>query len=486
LSTTTDEPASPSPTVNLRRYWRVPVVALLAALLGFMVSYVFPPTYQANTKLLVRVNDTTLLSSRGTTPGLGQPQVIDQTGLAKAVAQTQGALLTNNVVATSVVRKLRLDEVKDDSGSVVGALKGALRTTLAYTYGYVVHGTYKKLAPFPQAVKDVQDGLSATQLDDSYMIVLSSQGESPEQAVAIGNSAADDLVRMGDAQFRADVEAYSANLLQQVTKANTDRQQSAAALARFSAANGIDNGGATSVGGVDQAIAMSLSSNAADLAAAKATLEANRRSLASAGGQLRQSQQNAVYQAQAQVAALQARQTALLAQASAGADLSAGKRTQYLDLLLKADTAEGRYQALQAQYQQALVSSANSPVELTRVDSAVALTYPVAPKRYVYLGIGLILGAILGFLLTAREAWRRGETLFPREDVVVPASSPAVAAGVATTRPALRRPPDHDVLIELGDGGGTRRARRGGHEVFESTRTFDSDSPPDGDGRPVP
>ena len=43
-------------------------------------------------------------------------------------------------------------------------------------------------------------------------------------------------------------------------------------------------------------------------------------------------------------------------------------------------------------------------VELTRLDSAAAPAYPSEPKRYIFLALGLLLGALAGWWLTM---WQR-------------------------------------------------------------------------------
>ena len=51
--------------VFIRRYWRIPLVALLAAVLAFGASYVEKPTYIASTRLLLVEPSTSLLNSSG-------------------------------------------------------------------------------------------------------------------------------------------------------------------------------------------------------------------------------------------------------------------------------------------------------------------------------------------------------------------------------------------------------------------------------------
>jgi uncharacterized protein involved in exopolysaccharide biosynthesis len=375
-----------TPTFNVRQYWRIPVAALIGAVLGFGTSYLFGVSYAATTRVLIRVNNTTLLGSNGSTL-TNQGATVEQSAVSKTVAETEGALLGNDVIATKLVRKLHLD--KPEKKGFFSAPKAAFATTFKFGVSILVHGTYKKLPRFEQAVKDTQKGLSATQVGNSYMLDVTGKWKTPAKAKAIANAAADYLVAAGEQRFRDDVAGNTKHLAQQVTLAGEQERQAAAGLATFAQANGIST--ATLGAALTPELALTL----------PPAVQAN-----------------------------------------------------YQQLQQKYNTSLAAFTQLQVQLQQGQVNGGIDPVELTRVDKAVATVYPVSPKRWLWMGIGIVLGALIGFFLTAREAWRRGETLFPRDDDFplprdddfprdddIPEAS-AEPQGTAVTRPwpAIERP----------------------------------------------
>ncbi len=52
----------------MRPYWRIPVLALLSALLAFGGSFLVTPQYTATTRLLIHGRDATFLNSTGRIP----------------------------------------------------------------------------------------------------------------------------------------------------------------------------------------------------------------------------------------------------------------------------------------------------------------------------------------------------------------------------------------------------------------------------------
>lgn len=340
--------APSTPTLNVRQYWRIPVAALIGAVLGFGSSYIFGVSYAATTRVLIRVNNTTLLGSNGSTL-TNQGATVEQSAISKTVAETQGALLGNDVIATKLVRKLHLD--KPAKKNFLSAPKAAFATTFKFTQSILIHGTYKKLPRFEQAVKDTQKGLSATQVGNSYMLAVTGKWKTPAKAKAIANAAADYLVAAGEQRFRNDIANNNKHLSEQVTIAGAQEAKAAAALAIFAQGNGIPT------------------------------------------------------------ATLGAALTPELA-----LTLPPAVQASYQQLQQAYNTSLAAFTQLQGQLQQGQVNGGIDPVELTRVDKAVPTVYPVSPKRWLYMGIGIVLGALVGFFLTARQAWRRGETLFPRDD----------------------------------------------------------------------
>lgn len=336
-------------TLGLRRFWRIPVAAVLGAILGFGGSFFFGVAYAAKTRVLLHVNNLTLLQTNGSTL-TNQGAQSEQATIGQAMAATQGALLGNNVIATKIVKKLHLDK-KENTGGVFNAAKGALSTTIKFTESYLLHGTYKKLSRFDQAVQDTQKGLSAKEVGFSWALEVTGRWKTPEKATAIANLAADYLVQAGEKRFQDEVTANTKNLQEQVRLAGEREQKAAADFAAFAVANGIDT----------SKLGVALTPDIAQ-------------------------------------------------------KLAPAAQTQFQSLQSEFNTSLAAFTQFQVQYQQAQVYAGVKPVEMTRIDKAVAGVYPVSPKRWLYMAIGIVLGSLVGLGLTARWFWRRGETMFPRDD----------------------------------------------------------------------
>jgi uncharacterized protein involved in exopolysaccharide biosynthesis len=135
--------------------------------------------------------------------------------------------------------------------------------------------------------------------------------------------------------------------------------------------------------------------------------------------EVQQNQSNPVYQdlllerdrVEAQIGDLTASRDALLDRLDldSAAELTA-EQAELLQLERDLVIAETAQQEVSEQYQQALVNAESGTVELTRIDEASLPNYPIAPKRYLYLALGLLIGGLAGGGLTwlafRREAGR--------------------------------------------------------------------------------
>ena len=118
-----------------------------------------------------------------------------------------------------------------------------------------------------------------------------------------------------------------------------------------------------------------------------------------------------------------------------GASLLADNRVQAEQSTLESGwmQAESSLTDLTAQLREARVTAAQGPVDLTRLDTAAVPTYPTEPKRYVYLGLGLLIGELAGGALTARS--RRPVTDDADDALVEPqTSAPPVFEPLAPER----------------------------------------------------
>jgi len=375
---------------------------------------------------------------------------------------------------------------------------------IKHTTAWVVHGTYKNTDRVTQAVDDVQSGLSSHQVDSSYVLQLDASANTPEKAVAIANAAANELVRVGQQRFATDAAAHKEHLTNELKTAGAEQQLTSTRLGNFLAANGVSPALAQSSLNPDtkNQLQTDLAQTDVDLSAARAQQAALAGSLAalpktsqsSSSVQTGRSttnlnesnpsstfQQLLVQKAQVdgQVASLQAKQDRLSATLTPGGDLTnlpADKQEQLATLEAGYTTAAAAYGQLKTEFQQALVTGANDPVELTRIDRPATPTYPSSPKRYLYLAMGIVTGAVLGLMLSALVAWRKGGSLFPEPTDTRAEDEPEPDEVINLVEPATRSrrraptpAPVGQVVTDLTNDPAVQRSRVGRFEVFEST-----------------
>jgi uncharacterized protein involved in exopolysaccharide biosynthesis len=436
-----DAGVEPWTFATLRRdYWRVAVVGVLAMLIAYLGSFIVAPTYAATSRVLLRGRDTTILNSTGA--DLSQQGGVIDSQLATALSDTQSALVSNRQAATTIVDELHLDRPKAEKNGPIAKLERGLASAYKHARGYLGAGFYKDPGRHEAAVQTVAKGLTAQQVHDGFALDITGTWDDAKSAAAIANAAADLLVKQSNQRFRTEAATYRDFLRKQVDKAVEAENQAAVRVADYKTANGITADPTASA----QLSQQSADSLRAQVNAAQAELDADRAQVASLDSQLASTPQtvetnqnittgrsstdiknsapNPVYQtllgqrqsAQANVAAVSARLGALQS-ALGGATGDPGTVSQQqleldkrqLDLTIATDTR----QKLAAQLENASVNAQSPQVELTKVATAGAPTYPVSPKRYLFLAVGLFLGALLGFVWSFLRIQRRSVPLVP-------------------------------------------------------------------------
>jgi uncharacterized protein involved in exopolysaccharide biosynthesis len=420
----------------LRRYWRVPVVALLGGLIAFGGSFLIQETYASSTRLLIRSRDTTFLTTSGA-PLSDQTGVLD-TGMAKTLAETYAGTATSREVATMVVDDLGLDQPKPEETGPVAWLAKAVATTYKCGRAFITYGYCADPEPREKAIQSVQEGLIAAQLGpesgaaagqaNSLVLELAGGGETPQEARDITNSAADALIQESQNRSRQDAETHAATLGTQVESAGTAVDEAARKVSDFQVAHGITDLDQQKVAAVttatetrnDLATAQDqLAGARAELASLDATLSSidpsvttNERIVTGRSETGRETNgQNPLYNevsaqrasAAAKVAELEGTVASLSARLDAGTpDANALTETQaeLLQLEQQLSLAQDNLDSLTQQHQAALLTIEATPVELTRIDEASTPTYPEAPKKYLYLALGLLIGGLAGGGLT--------------------------------------------------------------------------------------
>lgn len=444
------------------KYWRVPVIAALCAVLTFAASFLVDPTYESSTRLLIRARDTSFLTSTGA--ALSTVPLVVDSGLSKSLAETYAGVATSRTIAVGVVDRLGLDREPDRSGPLAAVSDGVnwvLRCTRAFlTSGFCADPDRREVA-----ITTVQGDINAQQLGatageasgqpSSYILQIGATGTTPELAGAIANSVADELIATSDERFRADVDTYIQSLQRQIDAANADVTARSDAVTEFKNANGISSADDQLVLAATayQGLQTDLVKAKADLADRQAQLTSIEASLANtsqtqSGSQSVQGdsradvqieQANPVYSdlqirraaAQADIAGLQARIDELQAQVDAGSPVQMNAAQAQLAQLTQSLTLAQKNQTdLTTAMQQANATAQTDSPELTRIDEAPTPIYPIAPKRYLYLLLGLLLGGLAGLGLT----WLAGRRTDPVP--MAPAAQTGDAAGEPTADPA--------------------------------------------------
>ena len=419
----------------LHRYWRIPVVGLLAAVLAFAASFLVTPTYESSTRLLVHGRDATFMSSTGQNL-TGQPGVIDAS-LSSALLSTYAGIATSRTVATSVVDDLQLDKAPIATGPVAAMSHAA---AWAYRCGraFLTSGFCAPVDPYERAVREIQEGTTAEPVGTnqgatagqpgSYVLQVNASGRNPEAARAITDAVAATLVKLSNERFQRDAEKNIVSLQGRVEEAEAELRRRTRAVSEFQTENDISAADATralSAATLEQ-VRSDLLAARAELADIRAQLASVQRSLAQVPKDERQKQTIVTGRSTTELNTdstssvyneLLTKLNGLLAD-EAGREARVRRLEEQLDnarplaqngpaaelgvLQQSADLASKNLEEATAMLQTAQTSIAQGAVDLSRLDNASAPTYPAAPKRYIYLALGLLIGALAGAALTAR------------------------------------------------------------------------------------
>jgi uncharacterized protein involved in exopolysaccharide biosynthesis len=403
-----------------RRHWRIPLVAVLGALIAFGGSFVLEETYASSTRLLIRGRESRFLTTTGQDLST-QPGVVDAS-LSKALAETYAGIATSRGVAVGVVDRLHLDAPRPERSGPIAAVTSALAWTYRCGRAYATHGFCADTSVREQAILDVQEGTVAAQLGStsgesagqpgSYILEIAGSGPSARQARAVTDALADELVRVSSERFHEDAQRFVDSLAAQVTAAEEELGRASEEVSRYKSDNGIS--------AVDEELVLNATGRnaadddrrrlAADIADTEAQLASVNSSLqANPGQQLRNELQSRRSQLQAQLDGLRAREKRIGADGGPASAAQLNEKQAGLAVRQqRLDLAKANHTELSRRHQGAVANAANDTVELTRIDEAAVPTYPIAPKRHLYLSLGALLGGLAGggltWLVAQREA----------------------------------------------------------------------------------
>lgn len=424
-----------SPLQALGRFWRVALVGLIGGVLAFAGSFVIDPTYESTTKLLVRGRDTTFLTSSGET--LDQQGALMDSQIASVLSETQTALLSSHEVAATVVDELGLDRPREEPQGVIGRVRSLAGDAYRNGKALLIHGFVADVDDRTKAIAGVHQGLSASQVEDSYVIDVIGQADDPLLASAIADAAADALIEISEDRLETESATYRDFLATQVDLAEEEAAAAAEEVRAYKAEHDISDVATELILTAEssQSLQEQLRRSEIELEARRASLAAIDRSLSGISRDARSVQSietgrssteivnqgpNTVHQtltsdrerASAEIAALEAERGAIEEVLENGTvtdrDLTDEEAT-LRRLESRYAAANAAYQDLRTRHQEAKLSSGDGRTELTRMDAASVPVYPVKPGRYLFLALGLVVGALLGLLRTVmvgrREGW---------------------------------------------------------------------------------
>ncbi len=478
-----------SGTSFVGRYWRIAAVGVLGAVLAFAGSFLIQPTYISATRLLIQAQDTTFLSSTG--QDLSSATGVANSDTSKTIAETYAAVATSRSVAVAVVDRLHLDKPKPGGSGSFASLGRAFANAYRCTRAFLSSGYCAAVDPREKAITYVQTGTTAGQLGStvgsaaglpgSYVLEVDASGTTAADAQAITDAVADQLVQMSSDSFKQSADQYTQNLQRQLTAANANVANQSKTLAAFKTANGItvsDEQQALSANSLET-LRNSLLQAQADVSDNQAQLNSINASLTATSADQSSTQRigtgrsdtqidtkgsNPVYQSlqtqKSTIAAtlngLHARVTQLEKQINDAKPLVLNDTQSKLSQLEQNVTLANTNQAkLAAQVQAAQSNALSGSVDLRRIDSAALPPYPIAPKRLIYLLLGLLIGALAGGGLTWLTMRRRGPVGHPdgdqaeadgdavEDDETARQSEELVSAIVGARAPVNGRAPAH-------------------------------------------
>lgn len=471
-----------------RRHWRIAVVGVLGALLAFAGSFLVDPTFTASTRLLIHGRSATFMTSTGDDLS-NQPGIVDAS-LSQSLASTYAGIATSRATAVSVVDQLSLDRRPPRAG-LIDWVAGGLAWVYRCTKAVVTAGYCADIDPYQQAVTEVMEGTSAEPLGTnagssagttgSYVLEVTSSGRTPQEAHDVTNAVADTLVAASGSKFRTDSSESIARLRELVADAEKQAADQGARLAEFrtghgmTAADGQQTLSATTRENIRTDLVQARAEQAdlrAQLSSIEATLSSTPKgdttsqkivtgrsttTLESAGS-------SSVYndlllekgRVQAQLQGQSARVAELEFSLANAAPLTDNSIAAEHDGLVEAvDRAQSNLASVNKTLEAALVTAARGPVDLTRLDEAGVPVYPSAPKRYLYLALGLLIGGVAGGVLGAYQR-RRAAAPAPADDAVGPPDASggeaAVPDGTAIDHPNGSRHPLQPAGADARDG----------------------------------
>jgi uncharacterized protein involved in exopolysaccharide biosynthesis len=308
-------------------------------------------------------------------------------------------------------------------------LEGALATTYAHVKAWVTVGFFRTQPLREKTIQSTEAAITATDLapsggnntgqTDSYVLELDATGSTGLQASQIANTAANALVSVSRQQFEHDSVFFAKSLSTQLNDANKTLASDNTKVSNYEIANNISS--------LDQQLTQAAQDSGtfeAQLVSAQAAVQGDKQTVSSlqatlagtdptessnqsittgrsttaddttAANPVYQTVQGQLSQAEANLASENATVSSLQTQVQSNPTSSlTAAQAGLLDLEQQVTADQNSIQSLSGSLQQAQANEQASPITLSRLGTADIPNYPSSPKRYLFLLLGLLLGA---------------------------------------------------------------------------------------------
>lgn len=211
-------------------YWRVPVLAVLGAVVAFAVSFVFQSQYSATTRLIIHPNDSSYAATDSGADvtgslNIGGIDITKQTTLGNTLVN----LATSDAAVAETVKRVGVEKI---NGTTTPPTLG----TVAKIRNFLKSGSTGRTPTAEEAAVDrIEGSVSAAVLEDSWVMEITALDPDPQQAALIASTAADVAVEQSAARFRENSVRELEYLNQQAIESRNQVTAKETAVADFKA-----------------------------------------------------------------------------------------------------------------------------------------------------------------------------------------------------------------------------------------------------------
>jgi uncharacterized protein involved in exopolysaccharide biosynthesis len=225
---------------TFRPYWRIVLaMTLLGLLAGIGVTYIKSPRYTGAVHLQILPDATEPRTVSIRMADIPQStMLVTPQNPADAITQEAIERLESRPVHEEVIRRLHLDEPKPPRNTV-DAVKRKLKKAKSIVWDILRYGMYKEPTPFQAAIETLAAAVKAQRVENSYVLEVSAQADSPELAVAIANTVAEVYLEHAQKAYEDYQKERRAFLKEQEARSAEDLARARAEFLQYSLSKGV-------------------------------------------------------------------------------------------------------------------------------------------------------------------------------------------------------------------------------------------------------